>query len=123
MPRARPKIAILGHGEGDGFLPFFRERAGDRLELVGVAPGELCPDDVDFAVIRDLGDERELQLLKALEQRVELLNPVEAVAISVDKILQSERFRAAGVAAPEFAVVRHPEDVVQVEKLFGPPLN
>jgi RimK family alpha-L-glutamate ligase len=133
MVRARPKIAVLGYEEADGFLPFFRERVGEHLELVGVDPGELSIrdgevlhgsqslDEIDLAVIRDLGGEQERACLSALERRVPFLNPVAAVAVSVDKVLQSERFKAAGVACPEFAVVRHPDDVVQVEQLFGPP--
>ena len=68
MPRETPRIAILGHEEGDGFLPFFEERVVGRFELVGVGSAGLSErdgevahesvslDDLDFAVIRDLGD-------------------------------------------------------------------
>lgn len=133
MPHAKPKIAVLGHEEGDGFLPFFRERVGHRLDLVGIDTGALVLRDgeithpklniaeLDFAVIRDLGDPSRRPVLDALEQRLPFLNPVEAVAISTDKVLQSERFEELGVASPEFAIVHEPSEVVEAEERFGPP--
>ncbi|MBW2276777.1 MAG: hypothetical protein JRF63_04750 [Deltaproteobacteria bacterium] len=133
MPQDAPNIAILGHDAGDGFLPFFQERAAGRFNLIGVdskglqidhgaaAHESVSLDEIDFAVIRDLGDQRQRSVLEALERRIPFLNSVEAVAISTDKVLQSGRFRAHGVAIPDFVVVDHPDRIVAVEQSFGPP--